>query len=97
MALSGKQARFLRGLGHHLKAVVMIGKEEVNGAVIAATDEALNSHELIKIKLQEGCITDRKQVADELAKATGSAVAQVLGRTILLYRKKPENSQIQLP
>lgn len=97
MALSGKQARFLRGLGHHLKAVVMIGKEEVNSAVITATDEALNSHELIKIKLQEGCLSDRKQVADDLAKATGSAVAQVLGRTILLYRKNPENSQIQLP
>lgn len=97
MKLSGKQARFLRGLGHHLKPVVMIGKDEINDAVIAATEEALASHELIKIKLQEGCLTDRKVVAVQLAQATDSSVAQILGRTILLYRKDPENSQIKLP
>jgi len=32
MALTGKQKRYLRGLGHHLKAVIMIGKEEVSPA-----------------------------------------------------------------
>jgi RNA-binding protein len=97
MSLSGKQARYLRGLGHHLKAVVMVGKEEVNPAVIAATEEALLSHELIKVKIQEGCPSDRKLVAAQLAKATGASVAQVLGRTILLYRQNPDNRQIELP
>ncbi len=61
MSLSGKQVRFLRGLGHHLKPVVMIGKDEVSEAVISATDEALGIHELIKVKLQEGCLGDRKK------------------------------------
>lgn len=97
MTLSGKQARYLRGLGHHLKAIIMIGKEELTPAVISATNDALTTHELIKIKLQEGCISDRRELAAELADATGSAVAQVLGRTFLLYRKNPENSQISLP
>ncbi len=90
MKLTGKQVRFLRGLGHHLNPVVMIGKEEVNEAVINATDEALSAHELIKIKLQEGCLGDRKEVAEELATATGSEIAQILGRTILLYRAAEE-------
>lgn len=96
MSLTGKQKRFLRGLGHHLQPVVMIGKEEVNESVIAATDEALGFHELIKIRIQEGCITDRKVVAAELSKVTGSAVAQVLGRIILLYRTSDEK-KITLP
>ncbi|MCW8858109.1 MAG: ribosome assembly RNA-binding protein YhbY [Deltaproteobacteria bacterium] len=96
MSLTGKQARYLRGLGHHLKPVVMIGKEEVNAAVIAATDEALEIHELIKIKLQEGCPGDRKSVAAELAKVTKSSVAQVLGKNILLYRMSQEK-KITLP
>ncbi len=96
MKLTGKQVRFLRGLGHHLNPVIMIGKEEVNSAVIAATDEALNSHELIKVRLQEGCLGDRKEVAQHLAEVTGSQIAQILGRTFLLYRPS-EEPEIHLP
>ncbi len=96
MKLTGKQVRFLRGLGHHLKPVVMIGKEEINAAVLSATDEALAVHELIKVKLQEGCLSDRKDVADELAKATNSAIAQILGKSILLFRAS-EEAKIKLP
>lgn len=96
MKLTGKQVRFLRGLGHHLNPVVMIGKEEVNSAVISATEEALSTHELIKIRLQEGCLGDRKEVARELADATGAQIAQILGRTILLYRQGQE-PEIVLP
>ena len=96
MKLTGKQARFLRGLGHHLKPVVMIGKDEVNQSIIAAVDEALTIHELIKVKLQEGCAGDRKDVAAELAKATDSSVAQILGKMFLLYRES-EDKKIKLP
>ncbi len=95
-SLTGKQARFLRGLGHKLQPVVMIGRQEMSDDVVAAVDEALQAHELIKIKLQEGCLTDRRVVAEELAAKTGAAVAQVLGKTILLYRPS-EKELIQLP
>ncbi len=94
--LTGKQVRFLRGLGHHLKPVVMVGKEEVTEALVASVDEALQIHELIKVKLQEGCIMDRKEVAEALSTRTGSAVAQILGRTILLFRTSDEG-KIKLP
>ena len=96
MQLSGKQKRYLRGLGHHLKPVVMIGKDEVSDKVISATDEALELHELIKVKLQEGCLSDRRDVAAELADQAGAAVAQIMGNTILLYRPARE-PQIVLP
>lgn len=96
MELTGKQKRYLRGLGHHLKPVVMVGKDEVNPALIASTQEALEHHELIKVKLQEGCISDRKTIAAELSEQTASAVAQVMGHTILLYRPARER-QINLP
>ena len=96
MKLTGKQNRYLRGLGHHLKPIVFVGKEEVNDAVIRATDEALTAHELIKVKLQEGCLSDRKEVAEELSNATHSAVAQILGKSILLYRPS-DDQKISLP
>ncbi|ORJ63625.1 ribosome assembly RNA-binding protein YhbY [Geothermobacter hydrogeniphilus] len=94
--LTGKQRRFLRGLGHHLQPVVMIGKDELTAALEASVDEALTAHELIKLKLQEGCLLDRKEVAERLAARTSSAVAQILGRTILLYRPADEPT-ITLP
>jgi RNA-binding protein len=94
--LTGKQAHFLRGLGHHLQPVVMVGKDAVSTSVIQSTQEALDQHELIKIKLQDGCIVDRKDVAAALAQECNAAVAQILGRTILLFRPS-ENKLIELP
>lgn len=94
--LTGKQVRHLRGLGHHLKPVVLIGKEEVSDATLAATEEALTAHELIKVKLLESCFSDRKNVASHLADKTGAQIAQVLGKTILLYRPA-KDPKIVLP
>jgi len=94
--LTGKQIRFLRGLGHHLQPVVMVGKGEITASLIKSVEEALELHELIKIKLQEGCIMDRKDVAATLAQECHAEIAQILGRTILLYRAS-ENKLIELP
>jgi RNA-binding protein len=94
--LTGKQKRFLRGLGHSLAPVVMVGKGDVTEGLVAETDAALAAHELIKVKILESCLLDRHDVAEELAKATGSDVAQVLGRTFLLYRKG-EKAKLELP
>ena len=94
--LTGKQNRYLRGLGHGLNPYVMIGKHHLSDDVIKATDEALIAHELVKVRIQEGCLEDRKVVAAELADATGSAVVQVLGKTFLLYRPS-DDPAITLP
>lgn len=94
--LTGKQVRFLRGLGHHLQPVVLIGREELSAGLLVALETALEDHELIKVKLQEGCSGDRREIAVQLAARSGAQVVQVLGRTILLYRPAAE-PQIQLP
>ena len=96
MELKGKQIRFLRGLGHHLQPVVMIGKEGISESLEKAVNEALDSHELIKLKIQEGCLEDRHDVAKQLVETTGAALVQVLGKTILLFRAA-ENPVIVLP
>ena len=97
MALTGKQRRHLRGLGHHLAPVVQIGKEGLSEAFVGAVEQALEDHELIKVKILETASVDRHEVADELAAATRSEVAQVLGYTILLYRPRAEDPAITLP
>jgi RNA-binding protein len=94
--LTGKQKRYLRGLGHHIKPVIMVGKGEINEALTLETIEALAAHELIKVKILESCSLDRNEAAIELAGASGAEVAQILGRTILLY-KPGEEPKIELP
>ena len=94
--LTGKQARFLRGLGHHLDPVVMVGRSGLSDGVVAQAESALATHELIKVKVQEGCELERREAAAALAEATGAAVAQVLGRTFLLCRPA-EEPVIKLP
>lgn len=97
MALTGKERRFLRGLGHHLTPVVMIGKDGISDALIVAANQALDDHELIKIKVGEGSPLDRFEASEALAEATHAEIAQILGRTALLYRPDSKHPRIQLP
>lgn len=94
--LTGKQKRHLRGLGHSLAPVITIGKGEISEALVKETDEALEHHELIKVKILESCLLDRHEAAEELASACGAEVAQVLGRTFLLFRRAQE-PKLELP
>jgi len=95
--LTGKQRRHLRALGHHLSPVLQIGHEGLTDAVVAQTNTQLDAHELIKVKVSESSPLPRHEAAEQLASATHSSLAQVLGRTFLLYRPHPTNPQISLP
>ena len=95
--LTGKQRRHLRALGHHLHPVVQIGQDGVSDAVVGQADVQLDAHELIKVKVGESSPQDRHEAADMLAARTQAQVAQVLGRTVLLYRPRKDKPQIVLP
>lgn len=97
MALTGKQRRYLRGLGHHLSPVVQLGKGGITAGVIDQTREALEAHELIKVRFGEGYEDSAKNGAARLAEATDSSVAGTLGHTALLYRARDEDPDIELP
>ena len=97
MALTGKQRRHLRALAHPLKPLVQIGKDGVSDALVAATDQALLDHELIKVKVGENAGIERHEAADALAARTHSHVAQVLGNTVVLYKRRAEDPAIELP
>ncbi len=84
--LSNKQVRHLRGLGHHLSTVVIVGQHGLTEKVIASIDEALDAHELIKIKIPDSASANRQETAAEIVAKTGGALVQLLGRKVLLYR-----------
>jgi len=94
--MSGKDRRALRALGHHLKPVVQVGQHGITPALIQATEEALATHELIKVRILEGAPVDRKEAATGLAEGTGAELAQLLGRTFLLYKPHPEKPKLRI-
>jgi RNA-binding protein len=96
-ALTGRQRRHLRALGHHLQPVVQVGHEGVTEAVVREANHQLETHELIKVRIGESSPQDRHEGAELLAEKTGAQVAQVLGRTALLYRARKEKPEIALP
>lgn len=94
--LTGKQKRYLRSLGTSLDPVVLIGKEGLNDNLIESAKLVLEKRELIKVKILKTCPTDTEEVIFDLAMHTRSEVAQVIGRTFLLYKKGKE-PKIVLP
>jgi RNA-binding protein len=95
--LTGKQRRHLRALAHPLKPLVQIGKGGIDEGLVAAVDQALTDHELVKVRVGEASPVDRHAAAEELAAKTKSELAQVLGNIVLLYRPDPDEPTIKLP
>jgi RNA-binding protein len=96
-SLTGKQRSFLRALAHPLKPVVQIGHGGLTDAVVTAIDGALQTHELIKIKLGSDEETSADELAPEIEKRTRSRVAQVIGKTLVVYRGRKKDPVIVLP
>ncbi|MGA8808592.1 MAG: ribosome assembly RNA-binding protein YhbY [Thermoanaerobaculia bacterium] len=97
MALTGKQRQFLRGLAHALEPVVRIGRAGASPSVIEETKRSLASHELIKVRIDNDDSSERKALAEELAKACDAEVAGTIGKLAILYRRRDEDPEIELP
>jgi RNA-binding protein len=88
--LKGKERAELRSEAHHLSPTVHIGQHGLTPALINSLDDALRTHELVKVKLGNKGDVKPKDVANALALATKSDVIQVIGRTATLFRENPE-------
>ncbi len=92
---SSSLRKTLRAAGHHLSPVVQVGKEGVTDALLRQLDEQLAAHELVKVKIGTESPEDRFEAADRLGGAVGAQVAQILGRTVLVYRRRPEKPKFE--
>ena len=84
--LTSKQRAKLRGLASKEDTVFQMGKEGITENFIKAVDTALAARELIKFKVLDSAMVDRRAAAEEVAKATDSIVVTVIGTKIVLYR-----------
>ena len=95
--LTSKQRQYLRGLAHPLAPVVRVGKAGVTESVIAETKKSLESHELIKVRIDVDESSLRRELATKLAEATDAHVAGTIGKIAILYRAREEKPKIKLP
>lgn len=95
--LTSAQTRFLRGQAHGLKAMLQVGGKGVTDALIAEVDQALEHHELIKVKVAAEDREARGALVHAIAAGTGAALVQQIGHTAVLYRASREKRQIILP
>lgn len=97
-SLTARQRAHLKSLAHPLKPLFQIGREGVTSNVAGTIASALETRELLKVKVLEGAPVSAREAADELAgQVEAMHVVQVIGRTIVLYRRHPEKPEIRLP
>lgn len=94
MNLTEKNKKQLRKLGHSLKPVVIIADQGLKETVIAATNEALDIHELIKVRLRAGDRDERNQILESLSEQTKAALIGQIGFTALLFRRNRKKPKI---
>ena len=97
-SLNGKQLRFLRARAHALKPIIIIGSERCSPGVLNHVDEALEQHELLKVRLTDAEKEEVLAAADALSSGTGCVIAQRIGHTLVLYRARQKGKPtIRLP
>jgi RNA-binding protein len=90
MTLSSKERASLRAEAHHLTAIVHIGHHGLTDALRQTLDDALRTHELVKVALTKSTDISAKDAARQLAEELGADVVQTIGRTCTLYRENPD-------
>ena len=67
MALTSKQRAFLKKKAHELDPLVRIGKDGITDSLIQSILEAIDSRELLKVKILQNCEKEKDEVLEELS------------------------------
>ncbi|MFI3246272.1 MAG: ribosome assembly RNA-binding protein YhbY [Ferrimonas sp.] len=94
--LTTKQKQYLKGLAHNLKPVVLLGANGLTEGVLAEIDLALNSHELIKVKVAAEDREEKKAIMAAIVRETQAVQVQTIGHIQVLFRAT-EDRKIELP
>ncbi|WP_199609194.1 ribosome assembly RNA-binding protein YhbY [Flocculibacter collagenilyticus] len=94
--LSNKQKQHLKSVAHTLKPVVLLGANGLTEGVMAEIDQALDHHELIKIKIPTDDRELKSQIIDAIVRESNAIKVQTIGHILVLFRQSEEN-KVSLP
>ena len=95
-ALTEKQKRQLRTLGHNLKPVVIIGQAGLSESIFEEINAQIEAHELIKVRVNADTREARDAYISNILERTHTALAQKIGHVILIYRGNAKKPKIKL-
>jgi RNA-binding protein len=97
MALTERQKKHLRHLGHALHPIVLVGQRGLTAGVVAELRLALAHHELVKLRARTGSREERDRLLADLARLTDSELAFRIGNVALFYKTNRDLRKILLP
>ena len=86
--LNNARIRELKARGQLLKPALKIGKDGLSAQFLAALDEMLKHHDLIKVKFDH-LKEQKKELAPQMAEKSRSQLVMRVGNVAVLYRSKP--------
>ena len=98
--LQGFQKRFLRGLAHPLKPVVFAGQKGFTQSLADAMEDALEHHELVKLKFVELKEKEKKlALIEQIEKTVPCEMVGLVGHVATFFRQQsdPEKRKVHLP
>lgn len=97
MSLTEQQKKRLRGMGHNLKPVILVGTGGLSASLLEEFDRSLDHHELMKVKISLGDRGQRDAALQQLCERSGAELVQRVGNIGLLFKKKAKNSKFDSP
>lgn len=97
MNLSETQKKFLRGLGHQLKPVIMVGDAGLSESVLQEFCSTIEHHELIKVRVRAVDRETRDNIIADLCEKGSADLVTRIGNVALVFRRNDEKPQIPLP
>ena len=100
MKLTESQKKYLRGRGHALKPLIMVGDAGLTEALLIEYESTLSHHELIKVKIRGADRASRDEMINKLCVAHNAELVQRIGNVALVYRKshdKKREKRIRIP
>ncbi len=97
MKLSESQKKFLRGLGHQLKPVILVGDTGLSESLLTEFCSTIEHHELIKVRVRAPDRETRDSIISDLCNKGSAELVTRTGNVALVFRRNDEKPQIPLP
>jgi len=93
VTLTPAEKKALKAQAHALDPVVLIGDKGLTPNVVKEIDMNLNAHCLIKVRVAGDDREARLEYAQAICDETGAALVQHIGKLLVLFRAKAEDSE----
>lgn len=95
--ITSKQRSYLRTLANTFQPIFQVGKAGIEENFLKQVEEALESRELIKIKVLNNSGMTAREASDKICTAIGAEGIQAIGSKCVLYKKSLKKPKIELP